>query len=67
MTSCPECSSAQQEELETIHGERQDDEHQVTVSKFKCRDCGCMFEITERVEWETEVLKHGSQAEEEES
>jgi transposase-like protein len=62
MTSCPECSSAQLEELETIHGERQDDEHQVTVSKFKCRDCGCMFES---VEWETEVTKHGSQATEE--
>jgi hypothetical protein len=48
--------------LGTERGERQDDEHQVTISKYKCRVCGCKFEVTERIEWETEVLKRGSQA-----
>ena len=66
MTSCPECCSSKLQELDTEYGDRQDDEHQVTISKFKCRDCGCMFEVTERTEWETEVTKHGSQATEEE-
>jgi transposase-like protein len=64
MTSCPECSSSDLEELCTEHGERQDDEHEVTISKYRCNDCGCEFEVTERTEWETEILKHGSQASE---
>jgi transcriptional regulator NrdR family protein len=66
VTSCPECASSNLKSLGTEHGDREDDEHQITVWKYKCQDCGCKFEVIERIEWETEVLKHGSQAEEEE-
>jgi len=62
MTSCHECFSSLIEELSVKHGERQDDEHQITISKYRCRSCGCEFEVEERIEWETEVLRHGSQA-----
>ena len=63
MTSCPECSSANLEELGKEDGERQDDEHEVTVTKFRCNDCGCEFQKIERWEVETEVTAHGREFE----
>ncbi len=65
MTSCPECCSDNLEELGREDGGRQDDEHFVARTKFKCRNCGCEFEVFERFEVETEILTHGNQAEEE--
>jgi transposase-like protein len=66
MTSCPECASAKLTNPGTEHGERQDDEHAVTVAKYRCESCGCEFEVTERTEWETEVTKHGDNCKDEE-
>ena len=65
MTSCPECFSSQTESLLTMRDDAQDDEHLVTITKYRCLSCSCEFEVIERVEWETEVTKHGSQATEE--
>lgn len=59
MTPCPECASANLEELGKEDGERQDDEHFISLTKFRCNECGCAFEVTERFEVETEVTKHG--------
>ncbi|MGA3061324.1 MAG: hypothetical protein ABSD92_13295 [Candidatus Bathyarchaeia archaeon] len=64
MTSCPECFSARTESLLTMRDDRQDDEHMITITKYKCHVCCCEFEVIER--WETEILKHGHQAAEEE-
>jgi transcriptional regulator NrdR family protein len=64
---CPECFSANIERVLTMHDDRQDDEHMVTITKYKCKLCACEFQTVERVEWETEILKHGSQASEGES
>jgi len=59
MTSCPECASSAVEQLLSMRDDRQDDEHLVTVTKFRCQSCGCEFEVVERVEWETEITKRG--------
>ena len=63
MTSCPECFSANIESLLTIHDDRRDDEHTTTITKYKCHECGCMFEVIERYEIETEVTAHGEEFE----
>ncbi|MGA3111585.1 MAG: hypothetical protein ABSE15_06070 [Candidatus Bathyarchaeia archaeon] len=65
MTSCPECFSADIESILSMRDDRQDDEHMVTITKYKCHACCCEFEVIERIEWETEILKHGNQGEEE--
>ncbi|MGA3060141.1 MAG: hypothetical protein ABSD92_07185 [Candidatus Bathyarchaeia archaeon] len=64
--NCPECFSTQTEILLTMRDDRQDDEHMVTITKYRCLSCGCEFEVIERIEWETEVTKHGSREEDSE-
>jgi transposase-like protein len=63
MTSCPECSSANSESLLTMNDDRQDDEHTVTITKYRCHSCGCEFQQIERWGVETEVTAHGREFE----
>jgi hypothetical protein len=62
MTSCPDCSSGKIENKGTQKREREDDEHEVKVTGFICRHCGCKFRILER--FEAEVVEHGRAIEE---
>ncbi len=59
MTSCPECASSNLQNLGSANKETGDQDYAVSTTKYKCQDCDCTFEITERTEWETEVTLHG--------
>jgi len=59
MTSCPECTSSNLQDLGTEHADTGDQDYEVSTTKYKCKECGCEFEVTERTEWETEVTVHG--------
>jgi len=60
LTSCPDCGLDELESLGIEKGERQDDEHCLLVSKFKCRNCGCQFTEAQHTQWKTETTKHGN-------
>jgi transcriptional regulator NrdR family protein len=59
----PRLRPARTEVLLTMRDDRQDDEHAVTVTKFRCLSCGCQFQTVERWETRAEVLRHGREAE----
>jgi hypothetical protein len=63
MTKCPDCLSADNEIILTWHDDRVD-ECLITITKYRCLDCGCEFEVVERWEIETKVTKHGKVCEE---
>jgi hypothetical protein len=56
MTNCPECSSANTENLLAMRDDRQDNQT-LTITKYKCKNCGCQFETREH--WEIQVTRSG--------
>lgn len=62
MTYCPECMYLKIETVLVIQDELQDDDHAVNVTKLRCPNCGCEFELVERFEIEIRVCKHGTGA-----
>jgi len=58
MTRCPECFSGQTEVLLTMRDDRQDTQT-MTMTKYLCKKCGCLFELREQ--WEIQVTEHGKE------
>jgi hypothetical protein len=59
-SSCPDCGFAG--DLEVLKPQKQemvDADHRYLITKLKCENCGCQFDVIERTELTYEITKHG--------
>lgn len=61
MSECPECGGGYEvdEEYSTDDGQGMEYWHVMTCT---CKDCGCVFELTETTEISYEVIEKGTEA-----
>jgi len=61
VSSCPDCGFAG--DFEVLKSQKQeivDSEHSILVTKLRCENCGCKFDVIEHTELTYEITKHGN-------
>jgi len=64
MTLCPECDSSDIEYGGSEVTEQYDEWRWQSVEECYCRECGCIWYITEETSREIEIVEHGKEYEE---
>jgi hypothetical protein len=60
-SSCPDCGFAGDlEVLKTQEREMVDADHQYIITKLRCENCGCQFDVIEHTELTYEIQEHGN-------